>query len=273
MPNSLKRSFQFWGELIKRRIASPKKTIQRFFYEILTRRLVDFYLVTMPQGGTHWLWCMIARALVKHFGVDYKFESIYVPEIIPRFSVREKKKKENLPRIQHSHLPYFFFFKKKKVILLVRDLRDNLVSRYKKYKKRTKNSLPFSVFLKKGFNNKNGLRVHPLKKKVDFLNSWAKNKNKLRGFLIVKYEDLKEKPQETMGEVLDFLGISGVNLEEIIEFGSLENIRKLGGEGVAKGTVNKGQIGEWREYFSENDQSYFKDYLSENLIDSFGYKY
>ncbi len=163
----------------------------------------------MQFSGTHWLKFMLAKALVDYFNLPYEFKHIKPREIIPTFRNPQERfiynDRLDIPRIQQGHLPYCFpynlFFKNKKVIFLTRDLRDALVSPYSKIKNP---QFTFSEFLRDQKGKINNAAYGTLKDKVFFLNSWYKNKHKVKDFILVKYEDLKNNPQKELAKILFF---------------------------------------------------------------------
>jgi len=247
-----------------------------FSYRFRTRNKVDYYLVTMNQSGTHWLEVMIAKALVDHYNLDYEFDSIEPRGIIDDADCPFDFEQKSIPRIQHSHFPYYFMFRNKKVILLIRDLRDSLVSRYEKYTQQCSNPKSFSEFLREGYVDNNGNKKNSLKQKVNFLNSWHKNKDKPERLLLVKYEDLKQEPVNKMKGVLSFLGLEVEEsfVEKVVEFGSFDNMKKLASERLKNNkVVNKGKTGRHRNYFNKGNQKFFKEFLEQYLNNDFNYDY
>ena len=71
----------------------------------------------------------------------------------------------------------------------------------------------------------------------------------------IKYEDLIARPNETLGAVLDFLGVDASNdvVQHCVAQGSFERLsggRKRGEEDV-NSFFRKGVIGDWRNSFDE----------------------
>ncbi|KXB08195.1 hypothetical protein AKJ56_01705 [candidate division MSBL1 archaeon SCGC-AAA382N08] len=216
--------------------------------------------------------------MVEHYNLDYEINDISAGGLIDEADAQFRYSKQGVPRIQHSHFPYYFMFKNKKVLLLIRDLRDSIVSRYEKHCKREKDPVDFSVFLREGFlNERSGSFKRPLEQKVNFLNSWCKSKDKPDRLLVKKYKELKEKQRKAMKEVLNFLEIPDFNfslVEKAVDFGSFENMKKLEGKEASEGrVVNKGKTNRYQDHFSPEDKKFFEEYVDKNLVCDFGYNY
>ena len=246
----------------------------------------DFFLVTLPGSGTHWLSLMIARTMVEAFNLPEEIRSIRNNHLIPSCRSKLQRFKYNnrmeIPRIQHSHAYYSWFFRKKKIILLVRDLRDTLISHYRTYVATRDGECSFSDFLR-GINvdrpgQKNN---HTLLTLIGFLNNWSKGRTNTCLLHLVRFEDLKNNTEPEMERIFSFLGfpLKKDLLEMAIQFGSLKNMRELEAKeplpqyrGKLK-KVGEGKIGGNRNLFSSDDQKYFQMTIRDYLVDDYGYDY
>lgn len=135
-----------------RKIPWVFRNLDKLGYQVLQDN--DYLLATLQHSGTHWLKFMIAKAIVDYYELDYEFEGIQSEGIIQHLSYDRKFLYNDLnqvPRVQHTHQPYKSYWMpllwNKKIILLIRDLRDALVSHYEKHE----HHLPhqsFSSFLR-----------------------------------------------------------------------------------------------------------------------------
>lgn len=267
----------FFGKLLH-----PLRTFAILAKELKVRRRADVYLISLPHSGKHWLEFMLAAFLIDHFGPGKQKAVDVWKKGAFRFTLDLRQEKDlNIPIIQHHHFPCYFFFRRSKVVLLVRDLRDSLVSNYDKYLKLNKSSMPFSEFLRKEIGREDAGKWD-LKRKVHFLNSWHKYRERTRQLLVVRYEDLLENPERELRKIIFFIGISGFDDSKIrraVCSGSMGNMgalekkeikyRKESGNYV----VNRGRAGRYRDYFSQEDLAYFKNYTDKNLLCNFGYDY
>jgi len=253
----------------------------------------NVHFVTLPSSGTHWLRFMMAKALVDAYDLDYEFAGIRPHDLVPTFRAKDQRfrynERESIPRIQHSHKGYSILYRGSKVVLLVRDLRDSMVSSYDTYSGSIDPDMDFSSFLRA--QGVDGRYHRTLERRVAFLNSWHENRDRLDDLLVVRYEDLKSDTESEVRSVLEFMGIKPVTDEsvtDVIKFGSFENMQRLedpaesqpergsanertDGDGGRK--VNEGRSRRWREYFSADDIKYFEQYVDSELLHDYGYGY
>lgn len=280
MKTNLKAKLIYFKKIF-RALAHPILTwkMQGFGYRFLTRSKTDCYLITLPQSGTHWIRALLGKSLVEHFHLDYEFESNWAGGIIddPNHPYQFEKQ-EQVPRIQHAHLPYNFLFKNKKVILLIRDLRDTVVSDFDKYTKAHSGEMSFSEFLRKKDSRQIG-GAHRLEIRVNIINSFWENKDQLKDLLVIKYEDLQQNAEKELKKTLNFVDVSADEavITKAVEFSSLENMKKLAQkkkeDKLRQHSVNEGETDRYKDYFSKEDRKYFREYLDNNLIHDFGYGY
>jgi hypothetical protein len=247
---------------------------------------MDFFIVTLPGSGTHWLNLMIAKTMVEAFNLPEEIKSIRNNHLIPTYRSKLQRFKYNdrteIPRIQHSHAYYSWFFRKKKVILLVRDLRDTLISHYRTYVSTRDSDCSFSDFLRGVNVNRPGQKKnHTLLTLIGFLNSWSKGRSNTCLLHLVRFEDLKNNTEYEMEKIYSFLGFPLKNdlLKMAIQFGSLKNMRDLEAKKPLpqyRGKLKKVGVGEIagnRNLFSSDDKEYFQITIRDYLFDNYGYDY
>ena len=100
-------------------------------------------------------------------------------------------------------------------------------------------------------------------------------KEKPHQVLIVRYEDLKLKPQSTLSLVLKFLGLKHTKkaVDKCLKDNSFEKLTggRKPGELDPKSFFRKGIIGDWRNHFSEENIKVFKKMAGSSLVDA-GYE-
>ena len=181
-----------------------------------------------------------------------------------------------------------------RVVLLVRDPADTAVSQYFQWRFRMRRG-------KKSLNAypAHGAEVpifdfvhdHPagLAKVIEFLNEWSTELPRLRDLLVVRYEDMRASPEATLRRVLTFMGAdpSEDELRQSVEFGSVENMRKLeqgkvfwmsGGRMTARDKTNpdahkvrRAKVGGFRDYFDEAQLKQLDAMVEERMLPGFGY--
>lgn len=276
---------------ILRNVRNPDSLLGWVRYQLSRDNNVHF--VTLPSSGTHWLRFMMAKALVDAYELDYEFTGIRPHDLVPTFRAKDQRfrynDRESIPRIQHSHKGYSVLYRNSRVVLLVRDLRDSMVSSYDTYVGGIDPDMDFSSFLRADGVDERYHRT--LERRVAFLNSWHENSEKLEDLLIVHYEDLKRDTVSEVHSVLEFVGIEAVTdglVTDVVEFGSFKNMQRL--EDPAENQpergsadeqtdqdegrkINEGRSDRWGEYFSNDDIEYFNRHIDENLIYEYGYDY
>jgi hypothetical protein len=200
-------------------------------------------------------------------------------------------------RKDDSQRPLFSIadLKSKKVVLLVRRPQDVAVSQFFQWKYRMRpHKIPLNRYPPQDadigmfdfvMNEDVGLpRI------VDFMNAWARELPKIDKLLVVKYEDLRAQPQQELARMLEFLGESPTpkQVEETVEFGSVENLRKLESQDFfwRSGSrltprdkadpntykVRRAKVGGYRDYFDDDQLEKIDAYVNEKLSPVFGYR-
>jgi hypothetical protein len=113
------------------------------------------------------------------------------------------------------------------------------------------------------------------------VDSWLYEQRDVPTDLItVRYEDLLEDAERELSRLVDFVGIqvSDMKIKEAVEnssFHNMKEIEKSKGRKYAptdaENFVRKGEHGNWRDYFTEEDKAFFKKRAGDLLI-SLGYE-
>lgn len=265
-------------------LKSPFRLYRWWGYQVSRKEPHDAILVTLNGAGTHWMRTMLSKALVDLYDLDDEIVSIHQPDLLPTFLNKDHRFKYNhdlnIPRIQQSHSFYSPLFKGKKVVLLIRDLRDTLVSHYKVLQTTKDLDVSFSMFLKgEGFDSK---KHHTLKTRIEFLNVWGRSLQHTDLHQIVKFEDLKADTKGNLQQVIEFIGMPDTTDEQlasIVDFASIDNMRTMEQRNPHKKLkgkmekVRKGKSGGYKEYFNEGDKDYFLETVENNLKHDFGYDF
>ena len=123
---------------------------------------------------------------------------------------------------------------------------------------------------------------------VEYLNTWERNLASLDNSLIIRYEDLRAKTAETLRRVVTLMGdeFSDSDIQEAVEFGSFDNLRKLESKGFFNQggmslrnpddpnsfKVRRGKVGGFSDYFNPQEAAELEDYMIANLSPTFGYR-
>lgn len=261
-------------------------------------RNTDVYLISYPKCGRTWLRLMIGRAIASHFRLKDDENTLFirwknrphpaVPWITVIHDDRPMLKSPEELEITKTR------FQNKRVIFLVRDPRDVIVSSYFEMKNRG------SLFGDNPYEQRQAVFDGSLEEFIHrqqggfgtilrYYNIWAENRTVPEGFLLVRYEDLKNEPLNELRRIFDFLGLTMVTddcLAEAIEYASFENMRRMETEGkFSSGILNpadksvqdsyktrKGKVKGYLEYLQEDEIASLNVQMREVLSPIFGYQ-
>jgi len=162
-------------------------------------------------------------------------------------------------------------FPKSQVIVMLRDFRDCVVSQ---------------AFMESKYETWDGYFTGPEMEALDnqFLRNYLTNYESQKDFemwvklvserpdqvMIVRYEEIKSKPEATLKRVFEFLGVNSADsiVAQCLQkntFQKLSGGRKPG-EADASHFYRKGIVGDWRNYFSVENVATFKEIAGDTLI-------
>ena len=247
-------------------------------------RQADVFLLSYPKTGRTWLRVMTGQLLALHYGHP-ELAQVELGARMPRFA--------GVPRIlaKHDGMP-----QKKtaaeinpdrseyagcRVILLVRDLRDTLVSNYFQVTRREHR-----------FEGDMSTYVHwprgSFEGMLRYYNVWAAQRHVPRDFLLVRYEDLHADTARELSRVAAFLGLDGVTdatVRAAVEHGSFGSMKKREATRPADGTplaagkaddpesfkTRRGKIGGYVDYLSPEDVAWLNRRIDAELDPFYGY--
>jgi hypothetical protein len=122
---------------------------------------------------------------------------------------------------------------------------------------------------------------------IDFMNQWEPIVRALERHLVIRYEELREHPAETLRGVVSFAGMAlgDADIDEAVHFGSFENLQKLERSGFFKQggmslrkvrdgqsfKVRRGKIQGYRDDFTPEQLSQLDALLAQTLSPTLGY--
>jgi hypothetical protein len=254
----------------------------------------DCIIVSFGKSGRTWLRVMLARFYqVRHglaerhlLGVDHLH---LCDPAIPRIFFTHDNYLKDYTGHADSKVDYYG----KKVVLLVRHPADVAVSQYHQWRyrmrpnKKTLNAYPehgeevdIAEFVIE--------RAAGLRKVIDFMNGWARELPRLPDLLMVRYEDLRARPEPTLAEILRFIGTPGTadEVHNAVAFGSFENMQRmearrtfwLSGRMRPRDRTNpesfkvrRGKVGGWRDHFNAAEIARIEALIEAELDPAFGY--
>lgn len=172
-------------------------------------------------------------------------------------------------------------YKDKDIILLVRDLRDVMVSYYFEC---TQRSQVFSGSLSEFIRHEH----FGIAKAVSFLNGWHEQRKTPQNLLILKYEDMVQSPLSEFIKAIDFLSfpVSIKAAKKATEYGHFDNMKKMERAGVFDKNkrfstnqpssenaykIRKGKVLGFADRLSSEDIDYLTRYINEKLTPAYGY--
>ena len=122
---------------------------------------------------------------------------------------------------------------------------------------------------------------------IDYLNRWQDNLKALERALMVRYEDLRLAPAQTLRQITGLMGeaFRDDEIAEAVGFGSFDNLRALESKGFFRQggltlrnpsdpesfKVRRAKVGGYRDYFSAEQTAELEQLVAERLSPAFGY--
>jgi hypothetical protein len=258
-------------------------------------QLADYVFVSFGKSGRTWLRVMLSRYYQLAYGLpersilrfdNYSNINTAVPKIFFTHG--------NYVRDYTGHYESKQDFYDKKVILLVRRPQDVAVSQYFQWKYR----MPAR---KKGLNqypaHGEDLSLYDFVMNprvgfggiVDFMNGWARELPKLKGHLLLRYEDMHAAPAVQLRRMVEFLGMQPDDqwIDEAVRFASVDNLRELERNRFFRGAgirmkpkdrgnpdsykVRRAKVGGYRDYFDDEQLARIDAMVQSSLSPVFGY--
>ena len=251
-------------------------TINRRWFNttLIRRRNFDGHIVSMNQSGSHWIKNLLAHVLMEKYNLPplkhVQDDSIIGhPKSMPIYDA--------IPCIVHSHgFPHALtlkipFLKYPKYLVLVRDIRDSLISNYERFKGQY-GDISFSEFLRCDLGDKR--MVSDLYSRIRFMNEWGEVLKKYPSRThLMRYEDLQRDTIRELGSVLNFFDIEVDSislLERAIENCSREKMAKKPNPEIET-TVIRTSHKSRDEYFTQENLKYLEEICSRYLKHNLGY--
>lgn len=262
----------------------------KLLYGKYNHYITKVYIVSYPCSGRTWLRTILAKLFSLKFNTPLSLDifsltkEYHLPvmkfthagsDVLKQGLASQKPVKEDFKK-----------FKNKKIIFLVRDPRDAIVSYYFEVTKRQKvyhgdvYRGELSQFIRDPYFG--------VERIINFLNFWSKNKNFVKGFLLIRYEDLHQNAFAQISKLLKFVNLTGIEdslIKEAIDSASFDKMRKMEKNDILDTPflrpanksdkesfkVRKGKVGGYKDYLKSNDIRYLNQQLKK-LDSYFGYK-
>ena len=271
-------------------------------YETRARR-ADVIIIVHPKSGGTWLRVMLSRIYQTKYGLPPHLlvksdELCRYGSGLPRFLVTNghyayEGAVKHLFEEENAGLA----FQHKRIVLLVRHPCDIAVSWYLQFKKRMsayKRELILATL--DHHIQRDRISIHDfvlqselgLSAIVSYLNEWTKLVSRLPHQLVVRYEDLRSQPDETLRGIVSFLGedVADAVVDEAVQFGSFDNLKGLEMANFFKKgglaprdlsdpdtyKVRRGKVRGYRDYFSPDDVALMDAMVEMQLDPALGYR-
>ena len=254
----------------------------------------DVFIVTYPKSGTTWMQ-QIVKLLRNGGQVDDVILDVSIPwlELLDcnlGRSLGYNKEMANsrgllFPRAFKSHFPYEFVpgglphTTSAKYIYVMRNPKDVCVSQWHhRMMMNVDPNLTWDRHVAECLSTK-----PPFGNWFEHTQGWWKHKE-APNLLFIKYEDMKADPYTSVCTVADFIGITDATeelIENVIQHSSFASMKKdatsnhswmIGPDKLfskpGSEFIRKGEVGNWKHYFSDEESKRFDDMFIEKLGDS-----
>ena len=232
-------------------------------------RSEDAWVASYPRSGSTWL-----RFLLMEILAGQSSEFGRVDAVIPDVG-RHPEAPALVPgsgRLIKTHQPYRR--ECRKAVLLVRDLRDVVMSEYAYQRALGWAEGGLEEYLPRFLKGK----VNPFGSWQGHAESWMDSPLVGRGgLLLVRFEDLRRNTAETLCEIIEFYGLvpDDKKIETAIENNSLDRMREKEKRNPPKASkrgrfVRSGAVGGWRQELSTCQLSLIQQFAGK-MMEKLGY--
>lgn len=245
----------------KRQLANlmPRSWVRAVRY-----RRTEFFLISYPKSGRTWLRLMIGRAITTHYNLQVNnllglSQLAKLHPAIPRILVNhdDNPHMKTLKELTWDKRPY----RHGKVIFLARDPRDVLVSLYF-HKSRRDHAFTgtLSQFIDAPIGGFDSI--------LRFYQIWAHSMHVPKGFHLIRYEDLHNRPEAELEKLFTFMNLSDFSsktIAEAVAFARFDRMQKMEQQGQFQETnrllpgnaadtesfkTRRGKVGGYSDYLS-----------------------
>jgi len=244
---------------------------------LLTHRDADGHIVSMQQSGSHWIKNLVSHVLMQRYGLP-PMAHIQDDSIVGHTHTPPKYK--NIPQIVHSHgYPHALTLRVPglrypRYLVLVRELKESLVSHYERFKGDYGN-IDFSEYLH-GDVRQN--RFHSdIWTRIRFMNEWGRLiEDHPDEVMSLRYEDMKKDTMGALRRAVEFFRIPDVT-EEILAAAvaacGKEQMAQKPNPKVKTTVVRTSAKVPFEAYFRPEDRAFFDATCRRYLKYDFGYGY
>ncbi len=282
------------------RVASRRKLLADL--ELAKAERTDLLIIGHPKSGNTWLRTMISRVYQVRFGL---------PADVIITSDELARRHPGVPRVSATNGVYSYEgavgeklavgapdnpLRHKAIVMLARNPCDIAVSWFFQFTKRQSKHKQELI---------NHSIEHPIDRHtvsmwdfvrhsdiglpflIDYLNAWERNVEALEDAELMRYEELRSKPEETLMRIVSRIdpSVTAEEIQEAVRFGSFDHLRKLESEGFFKQggltrrnasdpnsfKVRRAKVGGYRDYFTPEQIAELEGLMAERLSPTLGY--
>ncbi len=216
----------------------------------------DTFLVSYPKSGNTWIRFIISNLMFRNSETDFKNVENRVPDI--HNFTPGKIMNAQQPRVLKSHFPFKPEYPK--VLYIARNPKSVVISEYYYFQREGKEigDGEFDTFL-------NAFLKGPIPEYGNWgahVNSWLCGMEAdTRNFLVIRYEDMKEKPEVYARKIADFIGIdvSDNEISKAVSKSSIEKMKEKEDKKQSIPFVRSGKTTEWENVLSDEQEKLIEE--------------
>lgn len=238
--------------LLRRAPGTKALGLARYWRDLDLIAEADVVFISFPKSGRTFVRTQLARLFQRQYGIDERellsFEILRrAPPEVPRIAFTHGGDAMRRPdQIRFDRR----VFAGRKIVLLARHPGDIAVSRYFHLKHRSSNpgrqqlaAQPLDEFV---WTKRGGIPSI-----VRYLNLWAGEARERGDLLILRYEDFVDQPEQTLGRLAQFVGLSSseADIRDAVQFARFDNLKAKEREGYfSSGRMGPGRSGDESSY-------------------------
>ena len=247
-------------------------------------------VLSRAKSGRTWLRAMLSRLYQQHYGLDEA-------QLIEFDNFRRQNPAIPTLYFTHGHYLQERFandawrrsFGARKILFLVRNPCDVAVSEYFQSTRRASEHKVELHGVDRDASMFDFVMRAPvgLPSVVEYLNAWAPVFVDCENALVVRYEDLRERPAEMLTRIVEFVGapFRQEEVAEAVDFTAFENLKELERKNFFKNSrlapkdpddpdsfkVRRGKVGGYTDYFDDEQIAAMEALVRDRLDPVFGY--
>lgn len=237
----------------------------------------DAIVVSIPKSGRTWVRTFLCAYFCQRYGHPFSLRpEEYGDDRIPRIIYSHDRFEQRTKADRWDSVRGKYFIpaaerRRAKIVLLARDPRDTFVSHYVQLTRRTRETP--DQLRQKEIGEVLRDRRHGIASMIEIMNGWLAEWSGQPNFLLVRYEDLQNDPEQSYRTLLTFLGEAepeAAAFAHALEFSRFGNMKKMEAAGAFTSKilqptdvadpesfkVRRGKVGGFTDYLAGDDLVY-----------------